>query len=59
MEESINNFKADLNALVDKYNIVLKEHDLYVDDVWKGFYYTIVVNGIDTGNTADELLASF
>ena len=59
MEESIDDFEADLKALVDKYNIVLKEHDLYVEDVWKGFYYTVVVNGIDTGNTVDELFACF
>lgn len=57
MEDPIDNFKADLKALIVKHNITLKEHDTYIQDEWKGFYYSVVVDGTDTGLTADELLA--
>ena len=56
MEQSIDDFKADLKALIDKHNITLKEHDLYVNDEYYGFYYIIAINGIDTGNTIEEFV---
>lgn len=59
MEESIDNFKADLEALIDKYNIALNEHDQYIHDDFSGYYYTVVIYGVDTGRTMDEFLADF
>ena len=56
MEESIIDFTADLKALIVKYNITLKEHDIYIQDEWKSSYYSVVVNGKDTALTVYELL---